>query len=388
MKKLILSALLFSITATLSYAKKKETTEVEKAQVYQFTDKVTNPITSVKNQASSGTCWCFATLAMIEADVLKQTGKTLDLSEMWVVRHAYYEKVLKYVRLHGNANLGPGGNAHDVPNMIEKYGIVPDSVYTGLQYGTDTHKHGEIDNTILAYAKAIVSNPNGTLSKSWTAGLDGILDAYFGKCPESFVVDGKTYTPKQYAAELKINPDDYVNYTSYTHHPFGTSFAVEIPDNWAWEESINVPLNEFIKITEQVINAGYTISWGSDVSSKGFKYKDGFAVLPETKVEKMTGSDQEKWNGKDAAAIYEFKEIVPETNVTQEYRQECFNNYESTDDHGMLIYGTATDQKGNNYFKVKNSWGESNPLKGHFYVSYPFYSVRTINILFNKNALK
>lgn len=387
MKKLILFVVLLSMVSTISYAKKKKTKKEKKVEVYQFTDIKTIPITSVKDQASSGTCWSFATIAMVEADVLKYNEMNVDLSEMWIVRHTYFEKVLKYVRLHGKINLSAGGNAHDVPNMIEKYGIVPECKYSGLNYGTDAHNHGEIDKTISAYANAIVSNPNKKLSTSWIAGLNGILDAYFGVRPESFTIDGKQYTPKEYALHLGINPSDYVSYTSFNHHPFGAPFIVEIPDNWAWGASINVPLDEFMKITEQVVNSGYTISWGSDVSDRGFKYNNGYAVLPETELTKMVGTDQAKWTKESVKNIFDFKTIAPEMKVTQEYRQECFDNYVMTDDHGMLIYGTAVDQNGNKYFKVKNSWGTSNPMKGHFYTSYPFYAGRTINIMFNKKAL-
>ncbi|MFI3261582.1 MAG: C1 family peptidase [Rikenellaceae bacterium] len=389
MKKLILSVALLSSVATLSFAQKKKAATEEKPAVYQFTDTKVNPVTSVKNQGSSGTCWCYSSLAMVEADILKDKGVDVDLAEMWVVRHAYFEKVVKYIRMHGKTNLGPGGNAHDVPNMIAKYGIVPQDVYEGLEYGTDINKHGEINNLLESFANTIIRNPNKQLSTGWIKALNGILDAYFGELVTEFTVDGKKYTPQSYADALGINPDDYVSYTSYTHHPFGTSFAVEIPDNWMWGESVNVCLDEFMKISEQVIENGYSICWGSDVSDKGFKYADTFAVLPETQIENLKGSDQEKWTGKEAAKFYEFTEIVPEIDVTQEYRQECFDNYVSTDDHGMLIYGLATDQEGNKYFKVKNSWGEKgNALKGHFYTSYPFYAGRTISIMFNKKALK
>lgn len=383
-----LSLLAIVLCSTVSASEKDKKTEEEKVTpAYVFTDTHVIPVTPVKNQASSGTCWCYSTMGMVEADILKATGKEVDLSEMWVVRYTYLEKVLKYVRMHGKTNLSPGGNAHDVPNMIAKYGIVPESEYRGLNYGTELNKHGEIDAIITSYANTIIRNPNKELSTAWVDGLNAILDTYFGKPVEKFTVDSKEYTPKEYAAALGINPSDYISVTSFTHHPFGTSFPVEIPDNWAWGESINVPIDEMLSLTESAVEAGYTISWGSDVSDKGFKYKDLFAVLPETEVKNMTGSDQAKWTGAKAESIYEFKEIVPEVEVTQESRQKDFDNYTMTDDHGMLILGFATDQKGNKYFKVKNSWGESNDLKGFFYTSYPFFKGRTINVMFNKNAL-
>lgn len=388
MKRTLLVITLLYISTSGIYAQKKKEQKLETpSPVYIFTDLKTIPTTSVKNQANSGTCWCYSTLGTVEADILKEKGIDVDLSDMWVVRHTYFEKAVKYVRMHGMANLSQGGNAHDVINMIDKYGIVPESVYSGLQYGTDKNVFGEIDGAIGAYTKVITGNPNGQLSEGWLKGLNGILDAYFGELPAKFTIDGKEYTPKEYADYLGFSSDNYISVTSFSHHPFGTSFAVEIPDNWAWGESLNIPLSDFMQLSEDIVNSGYTLAWGADVSEKGFKYKDTFAVLPETEVKNMTGSDQAKWTGASHSDIFEFKQIAPEIDVTQESRQKWFDNYQTTDDHGMVVCGTATDQNGNKYFKVKNSWGESNPLKGYFYVSYPFYKGKTINILFNKKSL-
>jgi len=292
--------------------------------------------------------------------------------------------------MNGNINFAGGGSFYDVLYVLKNYGIVPESTMTGLNYGEEKHKHGELDALTGAYVKVIVTNPNKKISTAWKTGFEGILDAYLGECPTEVTVDGKKQTPLVYAQSLGLNPDDYVSLTSFTHHPFYSKFAIEIPDNWRWAESYNLPLDEFKSVFDNAIDKGYTIAWGSDVSEKGFTRK-GIAVNPETKVDNMPGTDQAKWlniSDKDREAkIYKKEGPQAEVKVTQAIRQAGFDDYETTDDHGMVIYGNAKDQNGANYYMVKNSWGTDNKYQGTWYASESFVMDKTINILVHKDAI-
>lgn len=374
---------LVGFSSTKTSPKKAET-----PKGYVFTDVKINPATSVKNQASSDTCWSFSGLAFVESELLNNGKGEHNLSEMWIVRHTYLDKAIKYARMHGTTNLSGGGATHDVFNVIDRYGIVPEEVYTGLNYGTDMHQHGELDKTIKAYMDAIISNPNKTLSTAWKAGLDAILDAYLGKVPEKFTYRGVEYTPRSFADTLGLKGSDFQSYTSFTHHPFGTSFAVEVPDNWEWAVSKNVPLDELISIIDNALENGRTVLWASDVSEKGFQYNKGFAVVPDWSEQSMDDSEKAKWSAltdkeKDATRL-KFETIVPEIKVTQDDRQKWFDNYQTTDDHGMQIVGTAVDQNGTKYYKVKNSWGDGGLYNGYFYASVPFVAAKTLNIVVKK----
>jgi len=383
-KRLIISIFIF---ISLSAFAQKDTTSVD---TFKFTTVKENRITTVKNQASSGTCWSFSSLGFFEAELLRMGKPEIDLSEMFVVHHSYTDKADKYVRMNGTNNFAGGGSFHDVLYVLKNYGIVPESAMGGLNYGEEKHRHGELDALTSGYVKVIVSNPNKKLSTSWKTGFEGVLDAYLGKCPEEFSMNGKTMTPLTYEQSLGLNLDDYVSLTSFTHHPFYTKFAIEIPDNWRWAESYNLPLDEFARVFDYAIDKGYSIAWGSDVSEKGFSRK-GIAVNPETKIENMPGSDQAHWLGiseKDREdKIYKNMKPQPEIKVTQAIRQTSFDNYQTTDDHGMVIYGMAKDQDGTKYYLVKNSWGIDNKYKGTWYASESFVLHKTINILINKNAV-
>ena len=362
--------------------------QAPKAPEYEFTTVKENPITSVKNQYRSGTCWCFSALSFVESEILRTKGVEVDLSEMFVVGKSYRDRAVKYVRLDGHLNFAAGSSFGDVLHVIDDYGIVPQEAMPGFNYGTDKPEHNELDAALKGYVTAIAKNPNKKLTTAWLNGFDGIVEAYFGEYPETFTVAGAEYTPESYRDYLGINYDDYVNISSFTHHPFYEPFIIEVCDNWRWDSAYNLPMDEMMEVMYNAIEKGYTIAWGSDVSEKGFT-RDGLAVMPVEKKKAVAGSDQERWVGKAAdAPKEEVKAELPEEMViTQEMRQEGYDRKTTTDDHGMHIYGLAKDQNGTNYFMVKNSWGETGKYKGVWYASDAFVRYKTLNIVVHKDAL-
>lgn len=365
--------------------------EANKPEGYKFTDTKTVKTVPVTNQYKSGTCWCFSTVSFIEEEILRAGGPEIKLSEMWIVRNIYFEKAVKYVRLHGSLNFAVGGAAHDVTHAIEKYGIVPREVYKGLNYGTEMPEFGEIDEVLKAYVDAVIKNKNGKLTPAWQDGLNAILDAYFGERPETFTYEGKEYTPHTFAESLPVKMSDYIEFSSYTHHPFYSSFIIEVPDNWLWGEVYNVPLNEMMQVIDDAIAEGHPVAWGTDVSEKGFRGAKAIGIIPEEAEKNMVGSDAERWgklsSAEKEAQIYSLDQPVKEKTITQEMRQTAYDNYETTDDHGMVIVGSAVDQKGNHYYKVKNSWDTNNKYEGYFYVSEPYFLAKTVDILVHRNAI-
>ena len=355
---------------------------------YQFTTIKENPVTSVKNQYRSGTCWCFSALSFVESEILRTKGIEVDLSEMFVVGKSYRDRAVKYVRLDGHLNFAAGSSFGDVLHVINDYGIVPQAEMQGLNYGTELPEHFELDAALKGYVDAIKSNPNRTLSTAWLRGFDGIVAAYFGEYPETFVVNGTEYTPQTYRDALGFNYDDYVNITSFTHHPFYKPFVIEVCDNWRWDTAYNLPMDEMMEVMYNAINNGYTIAWGSDVSEKGFT-RDGLAVMPAEQKKAAAGSDQERWVGKAAEEkTTEARANLPEEmTITQQMRQVAYDNKTTTDDHGMHIYGLAQDQNGNNYFMVKNSWGTAGKYNGIWYASDAFVRYKTLNIVVHKDAI-
>ena len=359
---------------------------------FVFTDMKVNKTTSVKDQNMSGTCWSFSGLSFLEDELLKKGKGEYDLSEMFVVRQCYIDKAINFVRYYGKTNFGEGGGLLDIPYVYNKYGMVPESVYTGLQYGEEKHNHGELAAVLTAYLNEIVKNPNKKLSTAWLNGYIGILDAYLGKVPESFEYNGKTYSPKTFAQELGLNMDDYLPVTSYTHHEFYKPFVLEVPDNWDHGLYYNVPLAELQQIVDNAIDKGYTVLWAADVSEKGFKWYDGVALMPKADRNKAKeGTELSRWvklkDSEKEDKMYDFKGPVEEITVTQESRQQGFDNYETTDDHGMVIVGKAVDQKGNKYYKVKNSWDSEQVYDGYFYISMPYFLAKTMSILVNKDGV-
>ena len=358
---------------------------------YKFTDQKVVKTVPITNQYRSGTCWCFSTLSYLEEEIMAVGGEQMTLSQMWVVRHAYFDKAVKYVRLHGNLNFAVGGAAHDVTEMIAKYGIVPREVYTGQNYGTELPEFNEIDDVLKAYVEAIIKNGNGKLTPVWQDGLNAILDTYFGKRPETFTYKGKEYTPKSFAESLPIKMEDYIEISSYTHHPFYSTFILEVPDNWLWHSMYNVPMGEMMQVLDAALEAGRPVAWGTDVSEKGFSRTKAIGVIPEEVEKNSIGSDAERWgkltDAEKQAMINNLEGPMKEKTITQEMRQEAYDNYLTTDDHGMVIVGTATDQAGNPFYKVQNSWGESGPYKGFYYFSRPFVEYKTMDIMVNKNIV-
>lgn len=361
---------------------------------FVFTDVKINPHSAVQDQNKSGTCWAFSGISTLEDNIKRKSGKDVKLSEMYVVRNAYLEKAAKWMRMNGKINFAQGGSFPDVLNMSIRYGAIPEEAYPGLNYGEEKHSHYELAEALEAYLNAVLARgtKNGKLSTAWLKGFEGILDAYLGKVPETFTYEGKTYTPQSFATAIGLEPENFENIISFTHHPFYEDVVLEIPDNWAWTASRNVPMEEMLAITDYALEKGYTVMWAADVSEKGFRWTNGLAVLPEAKTDKdMTDTELSRWvklSDKDREnEKYKIDGPAKEQTVTQQSRQEGFDNFETTDDHGMVIVGTAKDQKGNKFYKVKNSWDTNQIYDGYLYVSVPYFLAKTIGVGVHKEAI-
>lgn len=365
----------------------------EKKDAWQFEDVILLPATPVEDQHRSGTCWAFSGLSFLQSEMIRLGKPEVNLSEMFIVWHTYAEKATKHVRVHGNLNFSAGGAFHDVTNMISKYGIVPESVYNGLKYGEDKHVHGEMDRVLREYVDAVVENKNRKLSTAWHDAFTQILDTYLGEVPQNFTFQGQRYSPLSFAENyVGLNMNDYVEISSYTHHPFYSSFIIEIPDNWSWDKVYNVPLNELEETIDYALNNGFSIAWAADVSEKGFASGNkGIAVLPAVPETDMSDSEISRWESlperERENELYKLEKPVPELEVTQEMRQIAFDNFQTTDDHGMHIIGLAKDTNGNIFYKVKNSWGDYNKYNGYFYASKPYVNYKTMSIMIHKDAI-
>ena len=383
---------MFALIFGLSFLANAQDAKSNQPKGYQFTDIKRLPATSVKDQARAGTCWSWSGISFFESEMIRMGKEPIDLSAMYIVRHAYSDKATKFVRLHGSMNFAVGGAFCDVMHVIKNYGIVPMDVYKGLNYGEPNHAFGEIDDVLAGYVNAVIKNSNKKLSTAWKKGFDGILDAYLGEEPEKFEYKGKEYTPRTFAAEVVgLNMDDYVSLTSFTHHPFYSQFAIEVPDNWLWGMSYNLPIDELAQVMSNAIDNGYTFAWASDVSERGFQTSQpGVAVVPTTDTKEMSGAEIAKWEAmpKGNQTPDAFRQgPAPEKEITQEMRQQEFDNYLTTDDHGMHVIGKAKDQNGTVYYIVKNSWNQYNKFGGYFYASEPFMKYKTMNIIVHKNAI-
>ncbi|MGM9869649.1 MAG: aminopeptidase C [Sodaliphilus sp.] len=359
---------------------------------FKFTDVKVVKSTPVKDQSKSGTCWCYSTNTFFENEILRKTGKEVHLSEGFVVWHCYFDKAQKYVRMDGKINFAEGGAAEDVPYVWRNYGMMPNDAYTGMTHGAKKFNTSELTAVLSGFLDVVNTKKLKKLTPSWLEGFEGVLNAYMGKIPETFTWEGKTYTPKSFAESLGVNPDDYISIASFTHHPFYQPFALEVADNWTWAQYQNVPIDELQEIANYAIDNGYSIAWGADVSEPCFKWRKGYAVLPvDREVPDLKGTDMDRWtqlSTKDRETEkWDIKGPVEEVVVTQENRQEMFDNKETTDDHGMVIVGKAVDQEGNKYFKVQNSWDTNQLYHGFFYVSEAYFKAKTMNIYLHKDAI-
>lgn len=391
MKKTFVAVALLSVFTAGAFAESKSDAANPNKPV--FTTVKANAITSVKDQNRSGTCWDYSTLSFFESEILKATGKTYDLCESFVANKTYMDRAIHVVRLHGDYQFSQGGSTYDPLYCIRNYGIVPENAmpFPGSLYGDSLNNFNEFFSVMEPYVLGVAKSNSSKLSSQWKVGLQGILDAYLGQCPEKFTYEGKTYTPKTFAASLGLDWNNYVNFTSYTHHPFWTAFAVEVQDNWRYPQSWNVPIENISKIIDNAIMNGYTVAWGGDVSEDGFT-RNGLAYNIDTKkAQSLQGSDMARWlklsKEQKKNLIDSLGCKVPEIKPTQELRQERFDNWQLTDDHGMLIYGIAKDQYGKEYYMVKNSWGETGDYKGTWYMTKDYIVANTMDFMVNKNAV-
>lgn len=397
MKKFLLIALAALCMAGNAEAAKKKKAALPKDTLI-FTTVVAQPVTSIKNQNNSGTCWAYSALAFLESEVLKKNPnmkpEQIDLCESFLVSKTYVDRADRSVRTHGDASFSQGGSFYDAIFCMERYGLVPEGLmpYPQTLYGDSLFNFSSFFPGLEAYVNAYAKGNMKKINPVWKQGVQQMVDGYFGETPNKFKVDGKEYTPQTYVKDyLKLDPNDYVSLTSYTHHPFYTQFILEIQDNWRWASSYNLPLDELMEVMESSVRNGYTFAWGADVSEDGFSRRTGknrcVATVPDTKASAGVGSDQSRWTGETAGAKISTNDAAGEKTITQAMRQVAYDNWETTDDHGMQIYGIAKDQNGKEYFMMKNSWGEYGPYKGFWYVSKPYAAYKTMNIVINKNAI-
>lgn len=385
MKKFVISALMLCMGAFAFAQRPNPLADAE----FTFTTVKANPITSIKDQANSGTCWAYSTISFLESEAIrlagiKDTADYPDFSEFFVVSHSYMDRAEKYVRLDGNLTFSAGSEADDVLHIVRDYGIVPQCEMTGMNYGTPLPAQSELDAVLRGYISAVAKNPNRTLTTAWKPGFQAILDAYLGEYPDTFTVNGVEYDPLSYRDAMKINPDDYITLGSFAYQPYYEWCPLEVSDNWRWDSLYNIPLDEFMEVLDYAIEQGYTAAWGTDVSQAGFT-RDGLGIYLDTEASSAPGSDQEHWVGKDEED--KAPVAIVEKEVSEQSRQTEFDNKTITDDHGMHIFGIAKDQDGKKYYMVKNSWGDSGKYHGIWYVTESFVKAQSMDIMIHKSAL-
>lgn len=345
---------------------------------FKFSDVINLSNTSIKNQGSSGTCWSYSGNSFLESEMIRIGRQPVELSQIFTARNAYVEKGINYVRMHGAVTLGDGGSLHDVTNMLKKYGAVPQEIYTGLNYGTTKNKFAEMAALTEGLLVAAVKNPNGELTPNWIKAYEAVIDSYLGQVPQNFNYKGKNFTPQSFAKEVVgLNPDDYIEFSSYSNAPYYSKTMLMVPDNWSFDLIYNVRLNDLTDIIDNALKNGYTVAWATDVSEKSFSWKNGIAYVPTKKVDDMTPEEKENM----------FNGPKPEMEITEELRQKAFDNYQTTDDHGMHIVGLSKDQDGKEYYIVKNSWGTANDYKGYLYVTKNYIKYKTTALMVNKGAI-
>ena len=355
---------------------------------YKFTPLKVLDATSVKNQYNSSTCWSFAVMSMLESELLRLNKGNYDLSEMYIIRHTYPAKASKFIRMHGHIHFTAGGAPNDVTDVIKKYGIVPEEIYPTIK---ENLIYGQMDSMLKEYIYEVIAGKEDKISTDWQDDYLDILDFYLGEPPDTFMTDSIEYTPVSFAEDLGLNMDDYILISSYTHHPFYSEFILEVPDNWSWGKVYNVPLDELVEIIDSAVFNNYTVVWSADISEKGFSFANGMAIMPEIKHEDMTDEERAVWDSlpqeeKDRQ-LYNFDIPGNEKTVTQEIRQEGFDNYSTTDDHGMHLVGIAEDQNKTKYYYVKNSWGTGNPYLGYIYISEAYLKYKSMSVMLNRNAI-
>jgi len=341
---------------------------------YKFTEVIDLEATPVISQGRTGTCWSFSTSSFLESEIIRLTGKQIDLSEMYTVRNTYPKKADNFVMRQGKAQFSEGGLAHDVLNSVREYGLMPQEAFSGLFPTESNHNHAEMVAVLEAVVKTYVDNPGKQLSKNWKKTIEAILDVYLGKNLASFTFEGKQYTTSSFREMTRIVADDYITVTSFSHAPFYEQFILNIPDNWSNGSMYNLPLDEFMEMVDYALNNGFTVELDCDVSERTFSSKDGVAVIPK---------DSEN----DIKAL---QGVYPEMNISQEYRQDEFENFTTTDDHLMHITGILRDQNGTKYYKVKNSWGTDEKRTkngGYVYFSEAYMRLKSISIMVHKDAV-
>jgi bleomycin hydrolase len=369
--KQIASFLVLSAVASAAFAQEPNVKVNLTTPKSEFTIVKNNQATPVKNQGNSGTCWCFATTSLMESEMLSKKEKDPDLSEVFTVYNLYIDKAEKYIRRRGNTRFTEGGIQQDVMFSADNFGSMPQEIYPGVGRDTVLNHDGQMETKLKVYLDDLLKNNPDTIPANWRTNFKSILNGYLGEPPATFSYNGKTYTPKTYASEfVPLKLSGYVGLTSFKHHPYNTSFAIEVPDNYNSNMFYNLPLNEFIKNVKAAVMQGYTVAWDADVSNKGFQMRKGLA----------------KWVDKDEETkdFSTFTEKTP----TAEIRQDLFDRQVTQDDHLMQITGLAKDSKGNEYFLVKNSWGTTaSPFGGYLYVSMPYFAINTISVVINKKAV-